>query len=156
MAGGGVSGQPKNHPGYATATHNSSIQWHRDVRRDKLPHRGLRSRKGSHFVTSIIILSGNEYLQYYCNNMTFLMPLHYKFIPKIPTRSLFRSNVSGHCCLDGSSIHQPIFCCSSHSPNTCLHPVLHILLPRSFFGLPLLLWSFTFRSSIWCHFICPK
>ena len=32
---------------------------------------------------------------------------------------------------DGSSIHQPIFCCSSHSPDTCLHPVPQVLLPGS-------------------------
>ena len=50
--------------------------------------------------------------------------------------SLFRLSVSGRCCLDGSSIHQPIFCCSSHSPDTCPHPVLHILLPIS-------IWPFT-------------
>ena len=42
---------------------------------------------------------------------------------------LFR--LSGRCCLDGSSKHQPIVCCLSHSPDTCPHPVLHILLPRS-------------------------
>ena len=47
---------------------------------------------------------------------------------------LFRLSISGRCCLDGSSIHQPICSCSSHSPDTCPHPVLHILLPRS-------LWS---------------
>ena len=40
-------------------------------------------------------------------------------------------SISRHCCLDGSSIHQSIFCCSSHSPDTSPHPVLHILLPRS-------------------------
>ena len=39
-------------------------------------------------------------------------------------------SVSRRCCHDGSSIHQPIFCCSSHSSNTCPHSVLHILLPR--------------------------
>ena len=39
--------------------------------------------------------------------------------------SLFHFSISRHCCLDGSSIHQPIFCCSSHSPDTCPHPVLH-------------------------------
>ena len=40
----------------------------------------------------------------------------------------FRVSVSGRCCLDGSSIHQPIFCCSSHSPDTSPGPVLDILL----------------------------
>ena len=53
-------------------------------------------------------------------------------------------SVSGCCCLDGysiESIHQPIFCCSSHSPDTCPHPVLHIFLQNislaflCFFGL---------------------
>ena len=29
-----------------------------------------------------------------------------------------------------SPTHQPIFCCSSHSPDTCPHPVLHTLFPR--------------------------
>ena len=43
-----------------------------------------------------------------------------------------------------SPLHQPIFCCSSDSPDTCPHPVLHILLPGSllpccFFGLSLFL-----------------
>ena len=31
--------------------------------------------------------------------------------------SLFRFSISGCCCLDGSSIHQSIFCCSSQSPD---------------------------------------
>ena len=31
--------------------------------------------------------------------------------------SLFRFSISGRCCLDGSSIHQSIFCCSSQSPD---------------------------------------
>ena len=44
---------------------------------------------------------------------------------------LFPLSVSGHCCLDGASIHQLIFCCLSHSPGTCPHPVLHILLTIS-------------------------
>ena len=77
--------------------------------------------------------------------------------------------------------HQPTFCCSSHSPDTCPHPVLHISRPsavrptfqtlaliqsfisfsQDLFGLPLLLWPFTFHSSInfssvWCLFKCPK
>ena len=54
------------------------------------------------------------------------------------TVSLFRLSISGRCCLAGSSVHQPIFCRSSHSTHTCPHPVLHILLPRSF-GLSLFL-----------------
>ena len=41
---------------------------------------------------------------------------------------IFHLSVYGRCCFEGSSIHQPIFCCSSHSPDTCPHPVLHILL----------------------------
>ena len=54
--------------------------------------------------------------------------------------SLSLESVSGRCCLNGSCIHRPIFCCSSHSPDTCPHPVLHI--PRSlwpFFGRSLLI-----------------
>ena len=56
--------------------------------------------------------------------------------------SLFRLSVSGRCCIDGSSIHLLIFHCSSHSPDTCPHPVLLILLsrsvwPSSVFGLSL-------------------
>ena len=43
---------------------------------------------------------------------------------------LFRLSVSGHWCIDASFIHQPISCCSSHSPDTCPQPVTHILLPR--------------------------
>ena len=43
----------------------------------------------------------------------------------------FLLSISRLCCLDGSSIHQAIFCCPSQSPDTCLHPVLHILLTRS-------------------------
>ena len=39
---------------------------------------------------------------------------------------LFLLSVSGCCCIDGSSIHQPIFSCSSNSPDTCPHPVLYI------------------------------
>ncbi len=31
-------------------------------------------------------------------------------------------SVSGRCCLDGSSIHQSIFCCSSHFPEIYSHP----------------------------------
>ena len=42
--------------------------------------------------------------------------------------SLFRLPVSRR------SIHQPNFRCSSHSPNTCPHPVLHIILPRSWWS----------------------
>ena len=85
------------------------------------------------------------------------------------------------CCLGGSSTRQPIFCCSSHSPVTCPHPVLHIsrssavrptlqsLAPiqsftsfsQDLFGLPLFLWPFTFPSSnnlttVWCPCIRPK
>ena len=33
----------------------------------------------------------------------------------VSTLSIFCLSVSGRCCLDGSSIHQPIFRCSSHS-----------------------------------------
>ena len=33
--------------------------------------------------------------------------------------SLVRLSVSGRCCLDGSSVRQPIFCCPSNFPDTC-------------------------------------
>ena len=61
--------------------------------------------------------------------------------------SFSRLSISARCCLDGSSIYQPILCCSSQSPDTSPHPV-HIVQPRS-------LWPFTFPSSInfysvWC------
>ena len=74
--------------------------------------------------------------------------------------SLFYLSVSGRCCLDGSSIHQPIFCCSSHPPDTC--PIQSSAsFSQDLFGLPLFLWPFTFPSSInfssvWCLFICSK
>ena len=48
-------------------------------------------------------------------------------------------SVSGRCCLDGSSIHQPILCCLSHSPDTSTHPILRVLL-TDLYGLPLFLW----------------
>ena len=69
-------------------------------------------------------------------------------------------SVSGRCCLDGSSIHQPIFCCSS-----TLQTLAPIQSSTSFsqdlFGLPLFLCPFTFPSgnnfsSVCCIFICPK
>ena len=53
--------------------------------------------------------------------------------------SLFRLSLSGRCCLDGSSIHQPIFGCLSHSPDTSTHPILHVLL-TDLHGLPLFVW----------------
>ena len=62
-----------------------------------------------------------------------------------PLPVLFCLSVSGCCGLDGSSIHQPIFCRSSHSPDTCPHPALHILLPRSF-------WPSS--VSLAFHFLC--
>ena len=58
--------------------------------------------------------------------------------PLKPHDLLFHLSVSGRPYLDGSFIHQPIFWCSSHYPDTCPHTVLHILLPRYFcpFTLP--------------------
>ena len=77
-------------------------------------------------------------------------------LPPLPSLSLslsrsliFRLSVSGRCYLDGSSIQQLIFCCSSHSPDTCRHRVLHILLLIKYqFGLPMFLLPFTFPSGI--------
>ena len=45
--------------------------------------------------------------------------------------SLFRLSNSGRCCLGGSSSRQPIFCCSSYSPDTCPNSVL-FLWPSTF------------------------
>ena len=72
--------------------------------------------------------------------------------------TFFRLSVSGRCCLDGSSIHRPIFCCSSHSPYT-LGPIQSstpfsqdlFCLPR-FFGLGSLFPSSNNFSSV----SCPK
>ena len=41
--------------------------------------------------------------------------------PTLQTLALIQSS---------TSFSQDIFCCSSHTPDTCPHPVLHILLPR--------------------------
>ena len=38
--------------------------------------------------------------------------------------SLLRIRFRTLCCLDGSFLHQPIFCCSSHSPYTSPLPII--------------------------------
>ena len=58
--------------------------------------------------------------------------------------SLRPLSTSGRCCLDGSSIHQPIFCCSSYSPQSSPPQCDHIILTISlvfifFFGIALFL-----------------
>ena len=60
--------------------------------------------------------------------------------------SSFRLSISGRCCLDGSSIHQPTFCCSSYSPQSSPPQCDHIIL--SILSLHLFLWHCTFPSSI--------
>ena len=61
--------------------------------------------------------------------------------------SLFRLSVYRRCCLDGSSIHQPIFCCLSQSPDTS--PIQSSTsFTQYLFNCPLFLWPFTFPSSI--------
>ena len=69
----------------------------------------------------------------------------------------FCLSVSGRCCLDGSSIHQPIFCCSSHSPES--RHLLPSSPPHSSPKISLFLLPFTFPcsiifSSVWCLFVC--
>ena len=66
-------------------------------------------------------------LSYAVDFIATLLKIQYSII----SLSLSLPFIHFQCCLDGSSIHQPIFCCSSHSPDTCPHPVLHILLTRS-------------------------
>ena len=66
-------------------------------------------------------------------------------------KSSFRLSISGRCCLGGSSIHQPIFCCSSYSPQTLALVKSTTMWPHhshNIFGLPLFLWHCTFPSSI--------
>ena len=41
------------------------------------------------------------------------------------------SSHSPDTCSPSSPIHQPTFCCSSHSPDTCSHPVLYISRPSA-------------------------
>ena len=60
--------------------------------------------------------------------------------------SLLLISVSGSCCLHGSCIHQPIFCCSSQSPDTCPYPVLHVILPIS----GLLINGYSVHQPIFC------
>ena len=67
--------------------------------------------------------------------------------------SIFRFSVSRHYYLDWYSVHQPIFCCSSHSPDICPHPVLHILLPMSHWSSSVCLaFHFSFSNLV---FISP-
>ena len=74
---------------------------------------------------------------------------------KVAYLLLFRWSVSGRCCLDGSSIHQRIFCCSSHSSDTSSNPVLNILLPRSFCPSSVSL-AFHFSPVFGVFCVCPK
>ena len=61
----------------------------------------------------------------------------------------FRLSISGRCCLDGSSIHQPIFCCSSYSPQSSPPQCDHIILTISLVFLCLFgIAGPTFPSSI--------
>ena len=53
--------------------------------------------------------------------------------PTLQTLALIQSSTSADLLLfvplsrhSSSPLHQPIFCCSSHSPDTCPHPVLYI------------------------------
>ena len=49
----------------------------------------------------------------------------------------FRLCISWCWYLDGSSIHQPVSCCSLHLPGTCSHPVPHTYLPSSLWSVSL-------------------
>ena len=66
-----------------------------------------------------------------------------------PLPVLFCLSVSGRCGLDGSSIHQPIFCRSSHSPDPCPPIQPSTSFSQDLFGLPRFRWPFTsFASSV--------
>ena len=62
--------------------------------------------------------------------------------------SLFRLSVFGRCCLDGFSIRQPIFCCSSHSRYLLPSSLSSTCFSQDLFGLSLFLWPFTLPSTI--------
>ena len=60
--------------------------------------------------------------------------------PTLQTLALIQSSTSADLLLfvplfrhlaPSSPLHQPMFCCSSHSPDTCPHPVLHISRPST-------------------------
>ena len=68
------------------------------------------------------------------------------------TKIILNLTVSARCCIDGSSIHQPIFYCSSQSPDTIAPIQSSTSLSQGLFGLPLFLCTFTCPSSI--NFSC--
>ena len=81
-----------------------------------------------------------------------------EIFPELTARHILRLlhvrlSISRCCCFDGSSIHEPIFCCSSHSPDTCPHPVLHILLPTYLWPSTFIL---VFISPMFDVFLCVR